>query len=206
MKLGIFGGTFNPIHYGHLIGAEEVREYFQLDKIIFVPSGVHPLKTSDIIDASHRFKMTELALKENTYFEISDYEIGQKEPSYTVNTLKFFKELYPRYTLFFIIGVDSFYEIKQWHKPDELIRIIDFIVMSRPGYRSLEYSDLINGKEAENIFKLKNSDKKAYYIEIFPVSISSSFLRERIRKNKSIRYFLPEEVRMYIQQNRLYKE
>lgn len=209
MKIGIFGGTFNPIHYGHLRGAEEVRENFALDKVIFIPSGVPPLKSFDIIEGFHRLKMTELAIENNPYFEVSDYEIKIKETSYTVNTVAYFKKLYEGHTLLFIIGVDSFFELSQWHKPEELLNMVDFIVMSRPGIEDIEHKlehfYFLESKESENIFKIKNSDKKVYYTKISPFWISSTILREMIRKNKSIRYLLPDKVIEYIENNKLYR-
>lgn len=209
MKIGIFGGTFNPIHYGHLRGAEEVRESFELDKVIFIPSGVPPLKNSDVIEGVHRLRMTELAIKDNPYFEVSDYEIKIKEPSYTVNTVAYLKKLYWRDTLLFIIGVDSFFELPLWYKPEELLKMIDFIVMSRPGIEEIEHKlenfGFIESKESENIFKIKNSDKRVYYAKISPFWISSTILRDMIRKNKSVRYLLPDIVIKYLENNKLYR-
>ena len=129
MRIGLLGGTFNPIHFGHLRVAEEVREAFCLDKIIFIPSGVPPLKTEGIIDANHRLKMTRLAINSNPFFEVSDIEVRQKKTSYTVNTLTHLKKLYQRDSLFFIMGIDAFFELKFWYKYEELLRMVDFIIM-----------------------------------------------------------------------------
>ncbi|MCX8033898.1 MAG: nicotinate-nucleotide adenylyltransferase [Thermodesulfovibrio sp.] len=209
MKIGLFGGTFNPIHIGHLRGAEEVREYFELDKVIFIPSGIPALKHYEIIEGFHRLKMTELAIQDNPYFEVSDYEIKLRKPSYTVNTIPYFKKLYEGHTLLFIIGVDAFFELPRWYKTQKLLKMIDFIVMSRPGIEEIESKmanlDFIESKQSENIFKIKNSDKKIYYIEISPFWISSTILREMIKKNKSIRYLLPDKVINYIESNKLYR-
>ena len=206
MKIGLFGGTFNPVHLGHLRGAEEVREKFELDKIFFIPAGNPPLKTEEIIDARHRLKMTELAIKGNSYFEVSDFEVKQKTPSYTLNTVIHFKKLYRKDTLFFIMGIDAFYELKQWYRYEELIKTINFIVMSRPGFNGVENSEFIECKKSENIFKIKNSDKTVFYISISPFWVSSSALREMIQSGKSIRYLVPEEVRKYIEKNKLYRK
>ncbi len=100
MKIGIFGGTFNPIHYGHLRVAEEVRESFSMDKIIFIPAGIPPLKRHNILSGMHRLKMTELAIRGNPFFEVSDIEVRSKKPSYTFNTLKYLKKLYQKDALF----------------------------------------------------------------------------------------------------------
>ncbi len=209
MKIGLFGGTFNPIHYGHLRGAEEVREHFALHKVIFIPSGIPPLKILNLKDKYHRLEMTKLAIESNPYFEVSDYEIKLDAPSYTINTVKFFKNLYQGHTLWFIIGVDSFLELPKWYKHGELLKMIDFIVMSRPKNLTenyiLESCSLIGEKIEENVFQLKNSDKKLYFINITPFSISSTLLREKIRKNESIKYLVPDKVISYIEANKLYR-
>ncbi len=206
MRIGLFGGTFNPIHYGHLRGAEEVREFFNLDKIIFIPAGTPPLKSSNVADAIHRFKMTEIGIQGNPYFEISDYEIKNKGPSYTIKTINYFKKLYQEHTLFFIMGVDSFLDLHLWHENKQLLKMIDFIVMSRPNFDSFECSEFLAYKEREGCYRIKDSEKRVFYLEIFPYSISSSQLREMIRRGKSIRYLIPDEVIEYIKENNLYEE
>ncbi|PMP72639.1 MAG: nicotinic acid mononucleotide adenylyltransferase [Thermodesulfovibrio aggregans] len=206
MKIGLFGGTFNPIHYGHLRVAEEVREAFLLDKIIFIPAGIPPLKKYDIVEAMHRLKMTELAVKDNPFFEVSDFEAKQKKPSYTINTLTHLKRLYQKDTLFFIMGIDAFLELKSWYRYEELLRMVDFIIMSRPGFDNLQNYEFIEDEEAENCFKIKNSDKRAFFISVSPFWISSTQIRKMIQNEKSIRYLVPEEVRKYIEDNKLYRE
>lgn len=206
MKIGLFGGTFNPIHYGHLRGAEEVREYFKLDKVIFIPSGVPPLKSTNVVDGIHRLNMVKLAIENNLHFEISDYEIKKKEPSYTINTIKYFKKLYENDNILFIIGVDSLFELHRWYKAHELLKMIDFIAMSRPGYRKFKFLEFIEEREKGNCFRIKNSDKKIFYLKIFPFAFSSTKLREFIRLRKSIRYLLPDRVLEYIKENKLYQE
>lgn len=205
MKIGLFGGTFNPVHLGHLRVAEEVRESFYLNKIIFIPSGAHPLKKFDILDGIHRLKMLELAIAENSNFELSDFELKQKEPSYTVNTLAYFKKVYKTDILFFIMGADAFCELRLWYKYEELLKMIDFIVMSRHGFNNLETSDLIEHIESDSCFRIKNSDKKAFFVSVTPFPISSTQIRQMIRSGRSIRYLVPKEVLKYIEENKLYK-
>ncbi|GAB5046040.1 nicotinate-nucleotide adenylyltransferase [Thermodesulfovibrio sp. TK110] len=205
MKIGLFGGTFNPIHYGHLRVAEEVREAFLLDKIIFIPAGIPPLKKYDL-EAMHRLKMTKLAVKDNPFFEVSDIEVKQKAPSYTVNTLTHLKKLYQKDNLFFIMGIDAFFELKSWYRYEDLLRMVDFIVMSRPGFDNLQNSEFIEHEESKNCFKIKNSDKRVFFISVSPFWISSTHLRKMIQNGKSIRYLLPEKVRIYIEKNKLYRE
>lgn len=209
MKIGLFGGTFNPIHYGHLRAAEEVREYFSFDKIIFIPAGIHPLKYSHAIEGNHRLKMTALAIKDNPYFELSDYEVKLQQPSYTVNTINYFKKLYEYHNLWFIIGVDSFLELPRWYKFQELLRMIDFVVMSRPGNDKINYElencELIEKKQSKDVYSIKNSESKAYFIRVTPIHISSTMLREKIKNRESIRYLLPDQVIDYIEKNKLYR-
>lgn len=206
MKIGIFGGTFNPIHYGHLRVAEEVRESFSMDKIIFIPAGIPPLKRHNILSGIDRLKMTELAIRGNPFFEVSDIEVRSKKPSYTFNTLKYLRKLYQKDALFFIMGIDAFLELKFWYKYEELLKMIDFIVMSRPGFESLQVSEFIETKESDNCFRIKNSDKKALFISVSPFWTSSTQIRQMIQNGKSIRYLVPEEVRKYIEENKLYRE
>ncbi|MCS7215349.1 MAG: nicotinate-nucleotide adenylyltransferase [Thermodesulfovibrio sp.] len=205
MRIGVFGGTFNPIHFGHLRVAEEVRETFSLDKIIFIPSGVPPLKKQDIIDAIHRLKMTELAVNSNPFFEVSDIEVKEKKPSYTLNTINILKKLYQKDILFFIMGIDAFFELKSWYSYEVLLRMVDIIVMSRPGYDDITKSELIDYKVSENCYRIKNSDRNVFSISVSPFWISSTLLREMLRKGKSIRYFLPDTVLKYIEENELYR-
>ena len=134
MRLGIFGGTFNPIHFGHLRTAEEVRYKLDLDRVIFIPSGNPPLKSLDLTDASHRYAMARLATKSNRYFDVSDIELKQPDKSYTVNTLQKLCELYPRDELYFILGLDAFLDMPNWWQPERLIRMVEFIVVPRPGF------------------------------------------------------------------------
>lgn len=206
MRIGIFGGSFNPIHYGHLRAAEEVRELFGLEKVIFVPSGSPPLKNSDVAEAYHRFKMTELAISNNPNFAISDFEIRQQAPSYTLNTLTFFKKIYQNDTIFFIIGVDAFYELKFWYKPQQLVRMVDFIVMSRPGFEKFKDSEFIGFQLADNCYRFKDSEKKAFFVSVTPIGISSTQIRTMVRNGKTIRYLVPQKVINYIEQHKLYRE
>ena len=117
MKIGIFGGTFNPIHYGHLRSAEEVRLIFGLDRIFFVPSGNPPLKRKDLTDAGHRYNMVSIAARDNPYFEVLDIESIRPGKSYTVNTLEQLLKDYADADFSFISGVDAFLDIPNWHEP-----------------------------------------------------------------------------------------
>ena len=184
MRIGIIGGTFNPIHYGHLVSASEVCNKFKLDKVIFIPSALNPLKnTSNLADAHHRLKMIKLATAGNPLFEASDIEIKRGGASYTIDTIKAFVKKYGKdVNIYFIIGADAFLEINSWASPDELLKMCKFIVTTRPGY------------------DVKKEKTKITYLEI-----SSSDIRKRITSGAPIKYLLPESVEDYIYKHRLYK-
>jgi nicotinate-nucleotide adenylyltransferase len=217
MKIGIFGGTFNPIHYGHLRVAEEVRDKVNLDKILFVPAGNPPLKTEDIADTEYRYEMAKLAVADNRFFELSDIECRLTGKSYTVNTIEELRRAHPESEFFLILGIDAFLDMPNWWHPDVLITLTNFIVISRPGVRfaDIEKSPYLNVegvtlREMDNattekyISKLK-SDRDAIFLTLTQIDISSTEIRSLIKQNKSIKYLLPPEVQSYIIMNGLYK-
>jgi nicotinate-nucleotide adenylyltransferase len=188
MKIGILGGTFNPIHLGHLILAQEVMEKLNLEKIIFVPAYLPPHKdNSDIAPALDRFKMVKLAIKGNKRFSVSDIEIKRKGRSYTIDTVKEFKKLYPNDELYFIIGSDLLNYLDSWKDLDEILKLINFVVATRPGY-PLE-------KIPAHIFR----------IDIRAIDISGFEIRQAIKNKKSFRYLVPEPVYRYINKRGLYR-
>jgi nicotinate-nucleotide adenylyltransferase len=188
MKIGILGGTFNPIHIGHLILAEEAREKLSLDKIIFVPAYLPPHKDSaDIAPAKQRLEMVKVAIRTNRKFSVSDIEIKRDGRSYTIDTLRAFKEIYPRDELYFIIGSDLLKYLDEWKELKDIIAMVKFIAATRPGY-ALE--------------------KIPSYISTLPiraVDVSGFEIREAIRQGKSFRYLVPEAVFRYICKKRLYQ-
>ena len=188
MKIGILGGTFNPIHIGHLILAEEVREKLKLDKIIFVPTYLPPHKdNSDIASAGARLAMVKLAIKGNRYFVVSDIEIKRDGRSYTIDTLKEFKKMSPQDELYFIIGSDLLKYLDEWKDLDEIIQMVRFIVATRPGY------------------PLEKIPSHISTIPIRAVDISGFEIRKAIKENKSFRYLVPETVLEYILRKKLYR-
>jgi nicotinate-nucleotide adenylyltransferase len=217
LKIGIFGGTFNPIHYGHLRGAEEVRERFGLRKIIFIPSNNPPLKTQEIIDPKHRYKMTELALSGNSFFEISDIEYRKPDKSYTVSTLEELRSLYADTNLYFILGIETFLDIPNWSQPEKLVRLIDFIIISRPPFRFVDlllspYSDMskedlerLDKAELESYSAELKTNREAIAIRTPLIEISGTEIRRLVKEGNSIKYLLPEPVESYIISNKLYK-
>lgn len=222
-RIGIFGGTFNPIHFGHLRVAEEAREHFGLKSVIFIPSGAPPLKNSELVPVLHRLEMARIACSGNPFFEVSAIESDEERPSYTVDTVEKLNALYPDDTLYFILGLDSFRELDRWWMPERLTSLINFIVVSRPGsnFRDLFMSPFL--KESDNpekrefeIFALTHDVlrslelrlKSGRELSLFRASayeISSSYIRRLSREEKSIRYLLPGEVISYIISNNLYR-
>jgi len=194
MRIGIIGGTFNPIHYGHLVSASEVCNKFKLDKVIFIPSALNPLKnTSNLAEPHHRLKMIKLAIASNPLFEASDIEIKRGGTSYTIDTIKALVKKYDKDTnMYFIIGADAFGEINSWASPDALLKMCKFIVTTRPGY---------DVKKAKHVFK-----KYTEMMEITYLEISSSDIRKRIKSGVPIKYLLPEKVENYIYKHRLYRK
>lgn len=212
MRLGIFGGTFNPIHFGHLRAAEEAREQVRLDKVIFMPSGNPPLKASDLIDAQHRYAMTKLATDSNVNFVVSDIEIRGREKSYTVNTINKLKEIHSGDDLFFILGIDAFLDIPNWWQPEKLISMIDFIIVTRPGFSPKDIfkspyvkKDSIKKDRFASKSLVMTSGRKIIFVQMTNIDISSTEIRRLLKENKSVKYLLPEIAEQYIYSNSLYK-
>jgi nicotinate-nucleotide adenylyltransferase len=217
VKIGIFGGTFNPIHYGHLRAAEEVREQFDLSKVIFIPSKNPPLKTGELLDSAHRYKMTELALSGNSFFEISDIEFKRPGKSYSVDTIEELRSIFHDANLYFILGIDAFLEIPTWWQPERLASLVDFIVISRPSYRFIDLlsspymhaskNDLekLDKAELELYTTTLKSNRVVIAFRVPLMDVSATEIRRRVREGKSIKYLLPESIESYIIANRLYK-
>ena len=194
-SLGIMGGTFNPIHHGHLAAAEFVREEFKLDKVLFVPSGKPPHKHKcEIASPEHRWTMALLATDSNECFSVSSVEIDRGGESYTSDTIVELEKIYSaRSNCYFITGADAIAEISAWHKSENLPKLAKFIAVSRPGYK-LDMSKID-----------PRFHRGTYLIEVPALAISSTEIRERIRKGKTIKYLVPEIVEEYIYKNKLYQ-
>jgi len=187
-RIGILGGTFNPIHIGHLLIAEEARSKLKLDKVIFVPANLPPHKTSkSLISSKDRYKMVQLATRSNPNFEVSNYEIKKTGKSYSVDTVNYFHKKFPKKTkLYFIIGGDSYQTLDKWRQIDDILKKVTFVTVNRPGYKGVKHKI------------------KSYQIEMPEVNAASSDLRRRIVLGKSIKYLLPESVIRYIKKRKLY--
>lgn len=189
MKVGILGGSFNPIHIGHLILADEVRQKLALDKIFFIPVYLPVHKdTDDLLPAKERFKMVKLALKGNPYFEALDLEVKRKGRSYTIDTLRALRQGYSGVKkFFFIVGSDAIGYLDSWKDINEVMKLAKFVVASRPNY------------------PLKNIPGNILPLAIESVDISGFRLRQRLKNNESVRYYLPKEVYKYIERKGLYR-
>ncbi|MBS4026803.1 MAG: nicotinate-nucleotide adenylyltransferase [Clostridia bacterium] len=195
-RLGIMGGTFDPIHYGHLVTAEAVRSKFNLDKVIFVPSGKPPHKRDqEITTQEHRVLMTVLATITNTYFDVSRVELERQGYSYAIDTVQHFRQIYGGQTeIFFITGADAILEILSWKKVDDLIDECQFVAATRPGYEQKDLAKLLPEKIINKIMK----------ISVPALAISSTDIRRRVRENQPIKYLLPEQVEDYIFKHKIY--
>ena len=193
MKVAIMGGTFNPIHYAHLLSAEQVREGLGYDKILFVPAARPPHKSQpDLVSAEHRYQMVLLATADNPYFEVSRIELERAGPSYTIQTIKALQRIYRKKTeLAWIIGADSLIEYKIWKDFNDVLAQCTMIVTTRPNYKLDSVPLEIRNRVVT--FRITGSD------------ISATEIRERVRNNISIRYLVPESVVTYINQHRLYR-
>jgi nicotinate-nucleotide adenylyltransferase len=214
LKIGLFGGTFNPVHFGHLRAAEEIRESFSLDKIIFIPLNLPPHKNiNDVISSHHRFTMLENATKENSTFSVSKIEMERSGKSYSIETIKYFLENFnPPPELFFILGVDAFLDITTWEKYDKLFYLCNFIVMSRSGYQEVPLEKILPEDISRDFTYLENmnsyihvSKHAVHYTKISLLDISSTKIRSNIKSGKSIKYLLSGVAEDYIKQNKLYK-
>ncbi|MBC7328254.1 nicotinate-nucleotide adenylyltransferase [bacterium] len=194
MKIGIMGGTFDPIHIGHLVAAEEARAVFGLDKVIFVPNYQPPHKPDvKVSHPEHRYAMVLLSIYTNPHFEVSRVEIERGGPSYAIDTVKEFKKLYPEAEIYFITGADAIAEILSWKQGEEILKLCKFIAVTRPGY------DIEKVKE-----KLSGVANDVQFLKITEINISSTEIRRRVREGKPIKYLVLETVENYIYKHNLY--
>ena len=190
------GGTFDPVHHGHLIAAEEARGSFALDRVLFVPAGQPWQKEPrDVSDAEDRFQMTVIATQDNPSFAVSRIEIDRDGPTYTVDTLRSLRTGCEAVgELYFITGADAIGRILTWKDPSEALELASFIAVTRPGYDLSGLDDLDEHVQA-----------RVSVLEIPGVAISSTQIRERVRDGRSIRYLVPDAVRAYITERGLYR-
>ncbi|MGI6357793.1 MAG: nicotinate-nucleotide adenylyltransferase [Bacillota bacterium] len=196
-RIGIMGGTFDPIHIGHLVTAEAARHEFSLQRVFFVPSGNPPHKQSqNVSKGEHRYLMTLLATAANPAFYLSRAEIDRSGYSYTYDTVRLFLRDYAPCELYFITGADAILDITSWHNYQQLLQICHFVAATRPGFR-LEQHLNRQSFTAEQLAHI-------HYIEIPSLAISSTDIRRRVREGRPISYLVPEGVEHYIHKHRLY--
>lgn len=212
-RVGILGGTFNPIHLGHLRGAEEAREALHLDTVCFVPVAIPPHKSEELeVPPNHRLEFVRLAVKGNPAFSICDVELRRKGKSYSVETVRHFHRHYPTGEIFFIVGLDAFLEITTWKRYKELFSLCHFVVLNRPGLNRRELTDLTPREFWETFRPGKNADHwvhnpsghSTYFLSRPFMDISSSEIRDRIRRGISVRYMMPERVEAYVLEKQFY--
>ncbi len=198
-KIAIMGGTFDPIHYGHLVAAETVRAEINAEKVLFIPTGRPPHKNNETIaHDEHRYLMTVLATASNPYFNVSRIEIDRSGLTYTIDTIKSLKQICPDTEIYFITGADAINEILTWKDPEELLKMCKFVAVTRPEYNKDKL--IANIKNYEDKFKVDLT-----FVEVPALSISSTDIRNRIISEKPIKYLLPDEVEQYIIKFGLYK-
>ena len=195
-RLGVMGGTFDPIHFGHLVTAEEALAQFRLDEVVFVPTGRPWMKEHEVVSSSEdRYLMTVIATASNPRFSVSRIEVDREGPTYAVETLRALRDEQGAGTdIFFITGADAVVEILHWKDPDELFELAHFIAATRPGY------DLTN-LDAETL----GSPRRVETMHIPALAISSTDVRRRIAEGRPIRYLVPEGVKSYIEKAELYR-
>lgn len=197
-KIGLMGGTFNPIHYGHLLAAEQARSRFRLDEVIFIPSGRPPHKNDKTVaGAEHRYLMTVLATSTNPRFTVSRAELDRKDLSYTIDTVRYFARLLKSKNpdIYFITGYDAVLEILTWRNPDKILELCTIISASRPGYDIRRLKEILDRKQLGRI----------RILEAAALAISSTDIRSRLAEGLPIKYLLPDSVEEYIYKNKLYR-
>jgi nicotinate-nucleotide adenylyltransferase len=210
VKAGIFGGTFNPIHNGHLRAAEEIRESFALDTIYFVPAFIPPhKKTKEIADAKDRIAMVRRAIKGNSLFTMSGIETQRGGISYSIDTLVTMEKKLN--DMYYLIGIDAFLEIHTWHRYADLFSHTNFVVMIRPSPKRQSGLSMFPAKVRKEMTILEGgvflhaSGKKVYLHRVTQLDISATQIRESVKTGKSIRYLVPAAVEKYIKDKKLYQ-
>ena len=210
MRVGIFGGTFDPVHMGHLRAAEEIREQYTLDKVYFVPAYIPPHKrTRKITDPATRLRMLKAAIRGNRFLRASEIEIKSGGVSYSINTIKTFEKRFDQ--TYFIIGIDAFLEIDTWYSYRQLFDHTDFIIMGRPTNEKKGPKDLFPSDIRKEINRLDrntfehSSGKRIHLQPVTQLDISSTDIRRSVGNGRSIKYLVPGQVERIIEEGRLYR-
>ncbi|MEN6441289.1 MAG: nicotinate-nucleotide adenylyltransferase [Syntrophobacter sp.] len=205
-RIGIIGGTFDPVHLGHLRTAQEALEELGLDRVLFVPAAAPPHKPGrEVLAFQHRWRMLELSIAENPHFGLSDLERRLPGKSYTVNSLRKLNEEFPGAKLFFLVGMDAFLEINTWFLFSELFRLAEIVVLRRPGHGEGDVEDFLARKVSGDYIRDPSSGVfthpemcPVHYLRNTLLDISSTRIRKLVAQGRSIRYLVPREVLSYI--------
>jgi len=219
MRIGLLGGTFNPIHTGHLKTASAIRSALKLDAVWFIPTGKAPHKEEAHTSRADRWEMVRLALQDHPHFKPCDVEIKRHGISYTVDTLTLLKKRHPKNTFFFIIGTDAFFNLPQWKTPDRLLQLCHFVIVLRNGspYSAIPDLKRLDGINRDSLAQLDRNERKSYtfspddgprlyFIRTPLYPISACEIRNRIQSGKSAKILLPQPVLSYIMNEALYKK
>ncbi len=214
MKIGILGGTFNPIHLAHLRIAEEVRDRFSLDRVIFIPAAAPPHKPlAGELPFADRYEMVKLAILDNPSFSVSDIEGRRGGKSYFIDTIRALRKAHPDDEFFFVIGSDSFIDIGSWREYAAIFDHCNIVVVERPGFTVTALDNALPVAVVQE-FRYNDAEKRlvhrsgysVYYVEGIPLDISSSAIRKLARMGRSIKYIVPETVEHYIRKRGLYAD
>ncbi len=197
LRLGLFGGTFDPPHFGHLVVAQDVAERLSLDGLLFLVAGLPPHKRGEVLSPpSLRVEMARAAVAGNPLFNVSEVELDREGPTYTVDTLRHFRVVHPDAELFFLLGADQLAEFHEWQEPEGIAALVTLVVVGRDGVGPGQLPPVALGSGGELNF---------ISLDVTRVDISSSEVRARVREGLSIEYLVPEEVRRIIETHRLYR-
>jgi nicotinate-nucleotide adenylyltransferase len=192
VKIGFLGGSFDPVHFGHLIAAQDAFEQYQLDRLILVPAAQAPLKSTDVqSSAEDRLAMIRAAIEWDHRFELSDFELQRGGISYTVDSARHFRSVFPNDELYWIIGGDQLPKLQLWKDIGELVKLVEFIFLERPGYPVKAHPEIPG-------LRLHRCDGHL-------LAISSTELRERVKHHLSLDYFVPHKAIVYIREKGLYR-
>ncbi len=209
MRIALFGGTFNPVHVGHLVSAVDVHSHFMLDEVILIPLGIPPHKKDNMVDAELRYKMVELAVKDFPFLKVSRFEIDRNTVSYAVDTVRHFTAEHIGDEVFYIIGVDAFYHIEMWKDFEAIRNMVSFIVLSRPHYNIertlLKYKKYFVFVVADRRDKYTAEPGTVYIFDSLYLDVSSSEIRRRIKEGKNIKHLVPHEVAEFITREGIYR-
>ena len=199
MKVGVFGGTFDPIHIGHLIVAQEASVLLDLDEVLFIPAGQPWLKSgTELTEAHHRLAMVELAIAPHEKFRASDMEIRRAGPTYTVDTLiELRDQLGPDAGIYMILGLDSLRDLGRWYQPERMFDLATLVGISRPGHQDFDPRTLDT--------VIEGASEKIVLLEGPRISISGTEIRQRVSDDLPIKFWVPEAVEKYIHEHRLYR-